>query len=223
MLEIELVNSINSYLEGKGVRYSNELRMGIGIPDISFNIGANHKLKPMSDYFHLSILKFIEKKRSVSFTEIKNEFLLTIERVKIYVLSLEGMNLVKVKNQIVKAIKNIFSSKLGTTISIEAKLKDWKGACLQAQRYLLFSDYAYVAMPEAYIKNIDLDIFTQSGIGLLAVAIKNVEEIIPARRSESCEFIQKYLATSKIVERYSNIEKKHLRNNIFTPYILLQS
>lgn len=71
MLEIEVVNSINSYLEGKGIRYSTELRMGIGIPDISFNIGANCKLKPISDYFHLSILKFIEKTAQFLLTRLK--------------------------------------------------------------------------------------------------------------------------------------------------------
>lgn len=131
------------------------------------------------------------------------------------------MSLVKIKNQFVKAIKNIFSTKLGTTISIEAKLKDWKGACLQAQRYLCFSDYAYVAMPDTYIKNADMNIFLQTGIGLLSVVGKKINEIIPAKKSDSCEFIQKYLITSKIAEKYADVEKKHLRKNIFTPYTLL--
>ena len=39
MLEIEIVNNINTYLECKGIHFSNELRMGVGIPDISLNIG----------------------------------------------------------------------------------------------------------------------------------------------------------------------------------------
>lgn len=222
MLEIDIVNNINNYLESNGVRYSNELRMGIGIPDISLNIGANYRLKPMGDYFLLSILTFVEKKHIVSFDDIKKEFLLTIERVKQYVFTLANMSLVKIKNQLVKANKDIFSTKLGTTISIEAKLKDWRGACLQAQRYLCFSDYAYVAMPDTYIKNVDTNIFIQTGIGLLSVAGKKIEEIIPAQKSNSCEFIQKYLITSKIVEKYISVEKKHLRKTIFTPYTLLE-
>lgn len=222
MLEIDLVNSINHYLECSGIRYSNELRMGIGIPDISLNIGADYRLKPMGDFFLLSILTFVEKKQMVSFGEIRSEFLLTLERVKQYVFTLANLSLVKIKNQFVKAIKNIFSTKLGTTISIEAKLKDWKGACLQAQRYLYFSDYAYVALPDKYIKNVDVNLFLQSGIGLLSVEKEKIKEIIPAKQSDSCGFIQKYLVTSKIVAKYSNIEKKHLRKNVFTPCILTE-
>ncbi len=74
MLEIDIVNKINSYLERNGVRYSNELRMGVGITDISLNIGANYRLKPISDYFLLSILTFVERKHVVSFDEIKKSF-----------------------------------------------------------------------------------------------------------------------------------------------------
>jgi hypothetical protein len=223
MLEVDIVNSINSYLECNGIRYSNELRMGIGIPDISLNIGANCRLKPIDNYFLLSILKFIDKKRVVSFDDIKKEFLLTMGRVKQYVFTLADMSFVKIKKQLVKVIKHIFSTKLGTTISIEAKLKDWKGACLQAQRYLCFSDYAYVAMPNAYIRNVDTNIFEQSGIGLLSVFGKKIDEIIPAKRSDSCEFTQKYLITSKIVEKYIFTEKKHLRKTIFTACTLLET
>lgn len=117
MLEADLVNIINNYLDNKGVSYSNELRMGIGIPDIALNIGANYRLKPIEDYFLLSILTFVEKKHLVSFNEIKSEFLLSLERVKQYVFALANMSLVKIKNQLVKAIKNVFSTKLGITIS----------------------------------------------------------------------------------------------------------
>ena len=222
MLEIDIVNRINSYLECNGVRYSNELRMGIGIPDISLSIGANNKFKPISDFFLLSILTFVEKKHVVSFDDIKKEFVFTIARVKQYVFTLASMSLVKIRKQLVKALKNIFSTKLGTIISIEAKLRDWKGAFLQAQRYLCFSDYAYVAMPDTYIKNVDTTLFVQSGIGLLLVAEKMIEEVIPANKSPTCEFIQKYLITSKIAEKYADVEKKHLRRSIFTPYTLLE-
>lgn len=218
MLEKDIVKDINNYLEYNGIRFDNELRMGIGIPDISFNIGATTRLKPIDDYFMISILTFVEKRHIVSFNEIREEFLFSLKRVKEYVLKLAKMSLVKITNHIVKAIKNIFTTKLGTTISIEAKLKDWKCACLQAQRYLCFSDYAYVAMPSEYIKNIDINIFLQSGIGLLSVNNKELQEIIPAEKSNKCDFILKYLVTSKIIESNKDLEKKRLRKNIFTPY-----
>lgn len=217
MLESEIVNNINSYLGNKGILFSNELRMGIGIPDISLNIGATQHLKPMDDYFLLSILEFINKKHFTSLNEIKKEFLMTMDKVKKYVIILAKMSFVKIKYDIVKAIKNMYSAKLGTTISIEAKLKDWKGACLQAQRYLCFSDYAYIAMPSDYIKNIDQDIFVKAGIGILSVNGNKVEEVLFAKKSGLCEFTLKYLITSKIIVDNDELEKKHLRKNIFTP------
>ncbi len=85
---------------------------------------------------------------------------------------------------------------------------------------MCFSDYAYVAMPDTYIKNVDTNLFIRSGIGLLLVAEKIVEEVIPAKKSATYEFIQKYLITSKIIEKYADVEKKHLRRSIFTPYTL---
>lgn len=223
MLEVEIVNNINTYLECKGIRFSNELRMGVGIPDISLNIGASRYLKTMDDYFLLSILEFVNKKHYASFYEIKNEFMMTIDKVRQYVVTLAKMSFVRIKNDIVKAIKNIFSAKLGTTISIEAKLRDWKGACLQAQRYLCFSDYAYIAMPCDYISNIKQSIFEKSGIGILSVEGNKVEEVLSARKSDSCEFTLKYLITSKIIDRNTKTEKKHLRENVFTPLYLNQS
>ncbi len=43
MLEAEVVNSMNGYLLSHGVFYANEIRMGIGIPDILFNLGGNRR------------------------------------------------------------------------------------------------------------------------------------------------------------------------------------
>jgi len=220
MLEADLVNNINHYLEMKGIRYSNELRMGIGISDITLNFGANRRLKPLDDYFLVSILAYVNKKRKVTFFDIQEMFLLGLEKVKQYVFTLANLGLVVIKNTLVKIVKNIFSVNLGTTISIEAKLKDWKGACLQAQRYLCFSDYSYVALPSETIKNVDLSIFQESGIGLLSIKGKNIEEILPAKESVSCDYILKYISTSKVIEKNVDVEKRHLRANVFTPYIL---
>ena len=220
MLEADLVNEINCYLQKKGILYSNELRMGIGIPDITLNFGANRKLKPLDDYFLVSILAYINEKKKVTFFEIQKAFMLSIDKVKHYVSTLVNLSLVEIKKTIIKIVKNIFCVNLGTTISIEAKLKDWKGACLQAQRYLCFSDYSYVALPVETVKNVDINLFRDSGIGLLLVNGKKVDEVLSAKKSSSCEFILKYISTSKVIEKNIETDKKHLRPNVFTPYIL---
>ena len=217
---MELVKNINSYLTHKGVRFTNESRMGIGIPDVSFNIGANNRLTPINNYFMLSILDFIAKKHIASFTEIKDEFLFSFDKIRQYVLALEELGLVKIKNKSVQMIKNVFLTNLGTTFSIEVKIKDWKEAYLQAQRYLCFSDYSYIAMPDKYINNINTDQFEESGIGILSVNNGKVEEILTARKSKTCELILKYIITSKIIDNRNTLEKRHLRKNIFSSYIM---
>ncbi|QHQ61479.1 hypothetical protein Ana3638_12405 [Anaerocolumna sedimenticola] len=97
MLDVDLVNNINHYLEMKGIRYSNELRMGIGIPDITINFGANRRLKPLDDYFLVSILAYVNDRRMVTFTEIQETFLLGLEKVKQYVSTLVNLSIVIIK------------------------------------------------------------------------------------------------------------------------------
>lgn len=219
MLEIDLVNNINNYLEKKGMLYSNELRMGIGISDITVNIGANRRMEILDDYFLVSILAYIDERKKVTFHQIQNKFMLGTKKTKQYVFKLAKLSLVKIKNVVIEILKNILSINLGTNISIEAKLNNWKQACLQAQRYLCFSDFSFVALPEGTIKNVDSKMFLDSGIGLLSVSRKSIIEVIPAKKSLSCEFSLKYISTSKIIEKNIKTVKKHLRPNIFYPYI----
>ena len=209
---------INNYLTHKGIRFSNESRMGIGIPDVSLNIGANNRLTPINDYFMLSILEFISKKQIVSFMELADEFSLPSAKIKQYVNALAKLCLVKIKNESVQMIRNVFSTKLGTTFSIEVKIKNWKEAYLQAQRYLCFSDYSYIALPDKYIHNINFECFEKSGIGILSINNDKVEEVLTAKKSETCELILKYIITSKILENWNTLEKRHLRKNIFSSY-----
>lgn len=216
MLEVDLVNNINHYLEMKGIRFSNELRMGIGIPDITLNLGANYRLKPIDDYFLITILAFVNEKRIVTFSQIQDKFLMGLEKVKQYVSTLVNLHLVEIKNALIKIVKNIFSVDLGVTISIEAKLRDWKGAFLQAQRYLCFSDYSYVALPSEIIKNVDSNVFLESGIGLLSIQGENIEVVLHARKSTNCNHTLKYICTSKVIEKNLNFEKRHIRPNVFS-------
>ena len=62
MLEVDVVNKINKYLKNNEIKYVNEVRMGIGIPDISFNLGCLTKLKLINDYYLILVLNFINEK-----------------------------------------------------------------------------------------------------------------------------------------------------------------
>lgn len=221
MLEVEVVNSMNNYLYDHGICYANEIRMGIGIPDISFNIGGNRRIKCIDDYYLFSIWDYINICKRTTLSEICNRFYFTIEKVKKYVTQLASLRLVLIKNEIVKAINNLRNARLGTTVSIEAKVSDWKNGVLQAQRYLLFSDYSYLALPEKNIGRVDINTLEKTGIGLLSIGGVSVNEVFPASKSQDCEFYLKYMHTSIIFDRYKKENKEYVRrkNSIFNRYL----
>jgi hypothetical protein len=218
VLEVEIVNKMNNYLDRYGIKYSNEIRMGIGIPDLTFNLGADSRLKKLDDYSMLEILKYIQIKHQVTYKQLTNYFNIGVSRIKKYVANLAEMSLVRVKEDIIKIIKNIFNAKLGTIISVEAKLKDWKNGCLQAQRYLFFSDYSYLALPEDKIRNVDFELLEKTGIGLLSIENNNLEEIISPEKSSCCDYNLKYIITSEILKKENNNKKRRRRDKIFFEY-----
>ena len=218
MLEAEIVHGMNAYLSRYGIKYSNEVRMGIGIPDIAFNIGANSRIKKVYDYNMLAILRYLQDKKTATYEQIVNYFNIRMDRVRQYIIYFINISLVEVKNEIIRIIKNIFKTKLGTIISIEAKLKDWKNGFLQAQRYLCFSDYSYLALPNNKIKNVDLDLLEEKGIGLLSVENDNLFEILKPKKSKNCDYNLKYIVTSEILSEKNNNERRR-RDKIFFEYV----
>lgn len=221
MLEAEIVNSMNGYLRSHGICYANEIRMGIGIPDISFNLGGNRRIKCVDDYYLFSVWDYVNTKKKATLKEIRNNFLFSLEKVKRYVFQLAEMSLVAIKDEVVRVIKSIKDAKLGVTVAVEAKISDWKNGLIQAQRYLLFSDYSYLALPERNIEFVDKDLLKESGIGLLTIKDKNIEEIIAAQKSSECEYYLKYMHTSVLFDKYKKANSKyiHKRDNIFTKYL----
>ncbi|MFW6030379.1 MAG: hypothetical protein ACOCRO_09015 [Halanaerobiales bacterium] len=220
MLEAEMVQGMNNYFNRYGIKYSNEVRMGIGIPDITFNIGANSKIKRVDDYNMLAILQYLHNEKTATYQQIVNYFNFKITRVRHYISCFVNMSLVKVKNEVIRIIRNIFNTKLGTIISIEAKLKDWRNGLLQAQRYLCFSDYSYLALPSHKIMNVDLNLIRDKGIGLISVENDNLIEILKPKISMSCDYNLKYIVTSQILNDENNSDKRRRRDKIFFEYAI---
>lgn len=221
MLEAEVVQSINNYLYRHGICYANEIRMGIGIPDISFNLEGNRRIKCVDDYYLFSIWDYVNVRKKTTLKEIGKQFSFTLEKVKKYVFKLVGMSLVAIKDEVVRVINNIKNARLGTTIAVEAKVSDWRNGMVQAQRYPLFSDYSYLALPEKNIKLVDVDLLKDAGIGLLSVKENDVEEVVAAQRSSVCEYYLKYMHTSILFDKYKKENSKYIRkkDNIFMKYL----
>lgn len=221
MLEAEVVKSMNDYLRSHGICYANEIRMGIGIPDISFNLGGNRRIKYVDDYYLFTVWDYVNAKKKTTLKEIGKQFLFSLEKVKKYVFQLVEMSLVAIKDEVVRVINNIKNARLGITVAVEAKISDWKNGLVQAQRYLLFSDYSYLALPEKNIKLVDIELLKEVGIGLLSIKDSVLEEILTPQKSCECEYYLKYMHTSVLFDKYKKENSKymHRKNNIFTKYL----
>lgn len=215
MLESQLVNNITGYLEKYKIRYSKEIHMGIGIPDVSINIGASKTLPKITDYYLLSLIEYIGEKKRVSVDDLVTHFSYDKTKVQNYLKQLSDIGITQEKNAQIVLNRKIFGLNLGKTISIEAKIKDWKSGILQAQRYLMFSDYSYLALPKDRINAVNTDELIKSGIGLLAVSASSMEEIIPPSRSTECAYKQKYIITSTIIQKSLHFPNRR-RDSIFS-------
>lgn len=208
MRELELVEQITTYLDKHKIRYSKEVRMGIGVPDISINIGAPKSIPLMSDYYLLLIVEYISKKKKATIGELTDWLSFDKAKLQNYINQLIADHIVMQKEDVVYIKRKVFELNLGKTISIEAKIKDWKGGVLQAERYLMFSDYSYLALPEEKIRNVDEKILQANGIGLLSVNESGMTEIIRPIQSLECEYKQKYMVTSAIIKNSKDVIKR---------------
>jgi hypothetical protein len=73
-----------------------------------------------------------------------------------------------------------YSSKLGCSVAVELKLRNWRRAVEQALVYQLCSDYVFIALPTATARQVDLAELGNHGIGLLAVSGRKCVEELPA-------------------------------------------
>lgn len=204
MREFELVGKITDYLDKYRIRYSKEVRMGIGVPDISINIGASRSMALITDYYLLSLVEYINVRNNATVFELAEYFSFDKPKIQSYLNRLAEERIIIQNNNVIHKNRKIFGLDLGKTISIEAKIKDWKSGILQAERYLMFSDFSYLALPEEKIRNVNLTELNESGIGLIAVKKDGLEEVVKPIQSHECEYKQKYMITSSIIKNNKN-------------------
>jgi len=80
-----------------------------------------------------------------------------------------------------------------TVYTAEMKLTKWREALAQAFTNLFFSNYSYVALWHEAVRNVNRDLFEQSGIGLLEVNGKCFERIKPRLSTMTIPEKHKYL------------------------------
>ena len=89
------------------------------------------------------------------------------------------------------------------TVAVELKLRDWRKAFRQALVYQLCSDYAFIAVPRATARRVDIDVLAAHGVGLLAVTDKRCYETFPASLSTVLNPTYKARHSTLVEERHA--------------------
>ena len=123
MKEFELVNILNNYLTKNNVLYANEIRMGIGIPDVMVVCNASNEHIIISDYNIINLYNLIKNNNIINLDDLYDLNYFTLKILKKYLKILINYNVIKVnKNRI--SVKKKLSTKKQINISIEVKIKD---------------------------------------------------------------------------------------------------
>lgn len=200
MKEKDLVNILNDYIESKKIIYGNEIRMGIGIPDIMICSEMLKKDSLITDYYVLKMYDYIAEKKINNIEEITQKFLMSKKYISKYIYELKEKNILDIEENKIEILKKLDLQDIGINISIEVKLRDWKNGILQAKRYLRFSDYSYLAILEKYQRNIDIDELKNSGIGLIVVG-DTIKQVIKPKKSRQCDKYFKYISISSLIDK----------------------
>jgi hypothetical protein len=212
ILEKDLVQALNEYMECNNNRYLNEVRMGNGIPDAMIVLNIDDTDLYLDDYYHLKIYKLITDFSIPDVAALQKQTALPRRKVNSILSKLAQKDLLEINSGKITILKELNFDSQEKNIAIEVKIKDWKNGLLQAQRYLRYADYSYLAIKSDYIKNIDLKIAEQHGIGIIGIDGKNITEELKPRQSNKCNVFFKHIALSAFAAHNSS---NHLMNDEF--------
>lgn len=70
--------------------------------------------------------------------------------------------------------------------AVEAKLRDWRRAAVQACTNLLYADYSAVLLPSSRVQNVEIAALESLGLGLISISTEppSAAVLLQARRSE---------------------------------------
>lgn len=185
--EKEMIPVLTDYLHSMGyLIVANEIDSSYGIADIVATMDSqDHKYYPFNNIIDVFLLNSIPYNKIISLEDISKMSSYSEKHLKYTVLKgfIEGGFLVK-EIEGYRRIKRLTTRK-NPIIAIEAKLKKWRNAFLQAMRYKKYADFCYVALLESTLKNVDLNLFKENNIGVLAVSpSKSVNQVIAPQKNK---------------------------------------
>lgn len=199
--EKNLVENINAYLVTNKNLFANEIRMGIGIPDVMICLSQSTDSLFFDDYYYLKLISLLNDYSSHSLDSIYEKMNIPKRKINNIIDDLCSKDfLVRIDDNFVLKRK-IDLINQGINVSIEVKIKDWKNGLIQAQRYLSFSDYSYLAIMDKYLDNVNLQEAQELGIGIISIDSDSISEICKPKRSNKCNSLFKNISLSFLQEQ----------------------
>lgn len=226
MTENVFVEKLRKHFIEEGFLAKREIGVGYGIADLVLipknKIITNHlvirknyhqkfpllkeeyfkTLSLISDYPRKTSLEVLLKKTHLSKSFLKYDILKNLE-VKGYIKAVGSNYYFKINGWVPLASE---------LIAVEAKMKDWKRGLIQANRYKVFANKVYLAVPSSIQHLVDKTLLKKLGIGLMVLDTRTNEKqiVLKARSSKPTNPIKNNFA----VEHFWN--KKTLREIDFS-------
>lgn len=177
--ETNLVSSIKELhielLDIKGnSKILEEVKLGFGIPDLVVGELSSFNYKETQSalsYVDICVYKLIEYNKTVTLDFILLSTKCHKRQINNSLGKLIDRNYI-LKNESNYELSHRYKLSYTKSIAIEAKLKNWKRALMQAYRYKWFADYSYVILDHAHVHSAiqNIDLFEKHNIGLVSVS-----------------------------------------------------
>ncbi|MFA5271131.1 MAG: hypothetical protein WC412_02170 [Candidatus Omnitrophota bacterium] len=185
MTESKFVNILASIFVDEDYIVKKEVGVGYGIADLvlikksnfnieSYNLRKSYKQRSKllkEDYFKvLDMLPEEKANQQIDFDDIVKQTRISKPHLKYNILrNLEQYNYIKIINGRFYVKVNGWLPLAKDVIAIEAKLKNWKRGFLQANRYKVFANRSYLAVPKNIAHLVDKELLRKQGVGLIVL------------------------------------------------------
>lgn len=216
--EVKFVSNLRFILEKEGFLSKKEVGLGYGVADLilvhkkSFNLNRcklrkrYKQLSPLlrEEYFH--VMKFMPEveKKSVSIDYLLTKTHLSKSFLKYTILkSLEKKGYIKKINKKFYFKINGWLPLANEVIAIEAKIKNWKRGLIQANRYHLFADKVYLAVPKSVARLVDKKDLKKHNIGLISFDLKSKKKeiITESKKTKPWDILKRDVAIEYFWDR----------------------
>lgn len=153
-----------------------EVNLGFGIADLvisELNDTLQLKNRRPLNSVDIGVYKIIERRKEVTVKSVSEITKCNKRQINESFEKLIGGSYIQ-KYDSYYRFSNKYELSFKKSIAIEAKLKNWKRALMQAYRYKWFADYSYVVLDNAHMKSAveNICLFKQYNIGLVSISIE---------------------------------------------------